>query len=94
MLRWGPELDLKAGFVPTTRMEDETECDGEANKAALKILRELAAEYGLSHREALLILDTWSGLPDILPGEIVVKEQNTPLSLTYRTNIGRLSAPR
>ena len=32
MLRWGPELDLKAGFVPTTRMEDETECDGEMEK--------------------------------------------------------------
>jgi hypothetical protein len=32
MLRWGPELDLKAGFVPTTRMEDETEWDGEMEK--------------------------------------------------------------
>jgi hypothetical protein len=45
-----------------------TEYDGEANKAALKILRELSAEYGRSHREAALpILDTWSGPPDTLP---------------------------
>ena len=63
-------------FAPT-RMEDKTEYDGEANKAALKILRELAAEYGLSHREAaLLILNTWSGPPDTLPMIIAVKEQN------------------
>jgi hypothetical protein len=42
----------------------------EANRAALQVLRELAAEYGLSHREApLLILDTWSGLSDPLPGD-------------------------
>jgi hypothetical protein len=93
MLRWSPELDLNAGFLPT-RTADETEYDGEANRAALQVLRELAAEYGLSHREAaLLILDTWSGPPDTLPGIFVVKEQNTPSSLTYTTNIGRLSAP-
>jgi hypothetical protein len=69
MLRWGPELDLNAGFAPT-RTPDETEYDGEANRAALQVLRELAAEYGLSHREvALLILDTWSGPSDRLPGD-------------------------
>jgi hypothetical protein len=69
MLRWGPELDLNAGFAPT-RMPDETEYDAEANRAALQILRELAVEYGLSHREAaLLILDTWSGPSDLLPGD-------------------------
>jgi hypothetical protein len=31
MLRWGPELDLNAGFAPT-RMPDETEYDAEANR--------------------------------------------------------------
>jgi hypothetical protein len=69
MLRWGPELDLNAGFLPTPAA-DETEYDGEANRAALQVLRELAAEYELSHREAaLLILHTWSGPPDPLPGD-------------------------
>jgi hypothetical protein len=69
MLRWGPELDLNPGFAPT-RTPDETEYDGEANRAALQVLRESAAEYGLSHREAaLLILDTWSGPPNPLPDD-------------------------
>ena len=69
MLRWSPELDLNASFAPA-RTADETDYDAEANTAALQVLRELAAEYGLSHREAaLLILDTWSGPPDSLPGD-------------------------
>jgi hypothetical protein len=61
ILRWGPELDLDASFAPK-RTADDTDYDAEANTAAFQVLRELAAEYGLSHREAaLLILDTWSG---------------------------------
>ena len=84
MFRWGPELDVNAGFAPT-RMEDETEYDGEANKAALKILRELADEYGLSHREAaLLLLDTWSGPPDTLPGDYRGRGTKYPIILNLQ----------
>jgi hypothetical protein len=69
ILRWGPELDLDASFAPK-RTADDTDYDAEANTAPFQVLRELAAEYGLSHREAaLLILDTWSGPPDTLPGD-------------------------
>ena len=84
MLRWGPELDLNAGFAPT-RTADETEYDGEANKAALQVLREVAAEYGLSHREAaLLILDTWSGPPDTLPGDYRGKGTKYPIIINLQ----------
>jgi hypothetical protein len=44
ILRWSPELDLNASFAPTPT-GDETEYDEEANKAALQVLRESAAEY-------------------------------------------------
>jgi hypothetical protein len=52
------------------------------NTAAFQVLRELAAEYGLSHREAaLLILDTWSGPPDTLPGDFRGKGAEYPIIL-------------
>jgi len=81
ILRWGPELDLDASFAPK-RTADDTDYDAEANTAAFQVLRELAAEYGLSHREAaLLILDTWSGPPDTLPGDFRAKGTEYPIIL-------------
>jgi hypothetical protein len=41
MLRWSPELDLNARFA-FTRTADDTDYDGEANTAALQVLRALA----------------------------------------------------
>lgn len=61
MLRWSSELDLNANFRPIL-MPDDSEYDKVANKAAIQVLRELACEHGLNHREAaFMLLDTWSG---------------------------------
>jgi hypothetical protein len=84
MLRWSPELDWDGNFAPT-RTADDTDYDAEANTAASKVLRELAAEYGLSHREAaLLILDTWSGPPDTLPGDYRGKGTKYPFIINLQ----------
>ena len=54
MLRWGPELDKNFRFEP---MDDEQDYDLSANKAAIDdLLREVALEYNLSHREATFMV--------------------------------------
>jgi hypothetical protein len=81
MLRWVPELDLNASFA-VAQTASETGYDGEANQAAFQVLRELVAEYGLSHREAaLLIFDTWSGPLDTLPGDYRGRGEKYPIVL-------------
>ena len=65
MLRWGPELDKNFRFEP---MDDEQDYDLSANKAAIDLLRGVALEYNLSHREAaFMVLDTWSGPSGTFP---------------------------
>ena len=90
----GPELDLNASFA-AARTADETDYDGEANQAAFQVLRELVAEYGLSHREAaLLIFDTWSGPPDTLPGDYRGRGEKYPIILNLHNELWEIISPR
>jgi hypothetical protein len=64
------------------RTDDEQDYDLSANKSAIDLLREVALEYNLSHREAaFMVLDTWSGPSGTFPDDYRGKGRKYPVTV-------------
>jgi hypothetical protein len=90
MLRWGAELDLNPGLEPMPT-GDEVSDDLEKNIAAMAVLREVAAEHKMSHREAaFMLLDTWSGQRGASPEDYRGKGWKYPVTINIQNENGEI----